>query len=589
MATPARHDHDHDHDHRARAGAIAILAAFDEYEGKFLAVTRRARGRFERRDWHGLHRDAVERLELYAQVVTRAEVEVRDRLGPALHDRELWAAMKATYADRIAAWADFGPAETFFNSVTRRVFDTVGVDPKVEFVSSDFEHRPAPGAEVHETYARDRRLAEVIAAILSACSFTVPFEDLERDAQLVAQAIDRARQGAGLAGPVAAIDVIRRDFYRSQGVYLVGRIRGGGRAMPLALAIRNEASGLCVDAALLTFSFTRSYFHVEVDRAYDLIAFLSSIMPRKPLSELYSAVGLNKHGKTELYRDLLRHIDRSADRFEIARGEKGMVMLVFTLPSFDVVFKVIRDTFAYPKTSTRRDVIAKYDLVFKHDRAGRLADVQEFEHLTFDRDRFSDDLLAELATSASQTVTVGERTVHIKHLYTERRMVPLNLYLREVDGPAARAAIVDYGQAVKDLAATNIFPGDMLLKNFGVTRHSRVVFYDYDELCPLTDCHFRDMPVPGPFDDEPGEEPSFYVGPHDIFPEEFLTFMGLTGPLREAFLRAHHDLLTARYWQSMQDRLRTGDVVEVLPYSPSRQLRATESIPYRPSRRLEPR
>src|SRR5262249_39957976 len=154
------------------------------------------------------------------------------------------------------------------------------------------------------------------------------------------------------------------------------------------------------------------------------------------------------------------------------------------------------------------------------DRAGRLADVQEFEHLAFARDRFSDELLAELASGATNTVTIGERLLDIEHLYTERRMTPLNLYLREVDAATARETVVDYGKATKDLAATNIFPGDMLLKNFGVTRHGRVVFYDYDELCPVTACNFRELPPAREFDEEFGSEPWFYVGPHDAFPEE---------------------------------------------------------------------
>jgi isocitrate dehydrogenase kinase/phosphatase len=296
-------------------------------------------------------------------------------------------------------------------------------------------------------------------------------------------------------------------------------------------------------------------------------------MPRKPIAELYIAIGYNKHGKTELYRDLMQHIDQSTDTFEIAPGDRGMVMCVFTLPSFDVVFKVIRDTFAHPKTTTRREVMDKYQLVFKHDRAGRLADVQEFEHLAFARDRFSDELLAELASEAAGTVRVGERIVDIRHLYSERRMIPMNLYLREADDSAAGDAIIDYGQAVKDLAASNIFPGDMLLKNFGVTRHRRVIFYDYDELCLVTDCDFREMPLARDFDEEFGSDPWFYVGPHDVFPEEFLVFMGLGGEQREAFLEAHGDLLTAQYWRTMQARHRAGEVMDIIPYAPCRRLK----------------
>src|SRR5947199_2680404 len=292
----------------------------------------------------------------------------------------------------------------------------------------------------------------------------------------------------------------------------------------------------------IIFSFARSYFHLETGKSRALVSFLKSIMPLKHIAELYISLGYNKHGKTELYRDLRRHLGRSTDKFDIARGDRGMVMSVFTLPSYDVVFKVIKDTFDSPKTTTRRDVMERYQLVFRHDRGGRLVDAQEFEHLRFDKDRFSPELLAELLHVAANTVSVDGDSVVIDHLYTERRLTPLNLYFREVDGELAHEAVIDYGQAIKDLAATNIFPGDILLKNFGVTRHGRVVFYDYDELCLLTDCTFRDLPQARDLDEEFEAEPWFYVGPHDVFPEEFLNFMGLEGERREVFLQAHGDL-----------------------------------------------
>ncbi len=489
--------------------------------------------------------------------------------------------MKFAYSVIIAHRADIELAETFFNSVSRRIFTTVGVDPRIEFLLSDFDPLPPAGDSAHRSYPNDNRLSELIRAILNACAFSVPFQDLDRDVRLVTRAIECERRAIDVTRPIDAIDMVQSVFYRSKGAYLIGRIRSGDHVMPLTLALHHGDRGLVVDAALLTadevsiiFSFTRSYFHVEVDRPHDLIVFLKSIMPRKPIAELYIAIGYNKHGKTELFRDLMRHIKHSTEQFEIARGERGMVMIVFTLPSFDVVFKVIRDTFAYPKTTTRRQVIERYQLVFEHDRAGRLADVQEFEHLAFPRDRFSDELLAELASGAADTVTIGERVVDIKHLYTERRMTPLNLYLRKVDGATARDAIVDYGQAVKDLAATNIFPGDMLLKNFGVTRHGRVVFYDYDELCPVTDCNFREMPPARDFDDEFASEPWFYVGPNDVFPEEFIHFLGLAGEQRSAFLETHADLLTGCYWREIQARHRAGEVIDVIPYRQSRRLSA---------------
>ncbi len=576
----------------ARRGAKSILAAYQDYQDRFREITRRAQSRFEERDWHGLQHDAIQRLDLYRLVIDYIVAAIRVILGASIQDIGLWSAMRAALSDLVRDRSDIELVETFFNSVTRRIFATVGVDPRIEFVSSDFDARPPSGEPVVKSYEpRGRSLPQTIRDILTECAFAAPFEDLERDAELAAKAIHREWRAVVLRRPIEAIELVRWVFYRNKGAYLVGRLRIGAEVLPLVLALHHERNGVFVDAVLMTedevnivFSFTRSYFHVDVDRPRELVVFLKSLMPRKPVSEIYTSIGYNKHGKTELYRELLRHIDMSTDRFEIARGDRGMVMIVFTMPSFDVVFKVIRDRFDPPKTTTRREVMEKYELVYKHDRGGRLADAQVFEHLAFPRDRFAEGLLSELTAAARETVTVNEQSVHINHLYTERRMVPLNVYLRDVDDASARGAVLDYGQAIKDMAATNIFPGDMLLKNFGVTRHRRVVFYDYDELCPLTECHFRDLPPPGDTADEDGSEPSFYVDPHDVFPEEFLTFMGLKGALRDAFVRFHHDLLTPYYWRSLQARHRKGDVMDIIPYSSSRRLKMMEVVPYRPSR-----
>jgi isocitrate dehydrogenase kinase/phosphatase len=567
------------HNRLVRQGAGAIFAAFEDYHREFTSITRRAKVRFENRDWHGLQDDAVERLDLYPRVISDIVKRIRELLDMSERDKKLWATMKEGYSGQIRHCEDIELAETFFNSVSRRIFTTIGVDPRIEFLFSDFDAPPETGPPIDRTYPASRPLAALIKEVLEACAFSAPFEDIDRDCDRVAAVIDREREVRGDRLPIDAIDMIDAVFYRNQGAYLVGRIVSGDGKLPLTLALHHEAKGIVVDAVLLTadevsilFSFTRSYFHVEVHRPRELVAFLKSIMPRKPVAELYIAVGYNKHGKTELYRDLMRHIGLSSDSFDVAPGDRGMVMGVFTLPSFDVVFKVIRDRFAYPKTSSRRDVIERYQLVFKHDRAGRLADVQEFEHLTFDRGRFAQTLLEELAAEAAETVQIGPKMVEIRHVYVERRMTPLNLFIREAPLPAAKAAVIDYGQAVRDLAATNIFPGDMLLKNFGVTRHGRVVFYDYDELCLVTECNFRDLPTASAEEDELGAEPWFYVGPRDIFPEEFIHFMGLGGELRAAFLEAHAEILTARFWQEIQTRHRAGELLDIIPYSCERRL-----------------
>ncbi len=567
-------------------GAHAIHAACDAFQHQFKAITRRARGRFARRDWHGMQTDAAERLDLYKQVVDQTVAEVHRLLDDRVVDKLVWVSMKAVYSGLIAERDDWEIAETFFNSITRRIFATVGVDNQIEFVDTDFETPPTQACQqVYRTYNRIPRTSTLIESILASYRFEATYDDLPRDVRCAAARIDDYLQTLGAHCRPLRAEMITVVFYRNKGAYLVGRIASGEQVIPLVLALLNTPQGVIIDAVLLRerevsilFSFTRSYFHVEVDRPYDLVRFLRSMMPRKRIAELYIAIGYHKHGKTELHRDLLHHLAASDDQFEIARGQRGMVMAVFTMPSYDVVFKVIKDRFDSPKNTTRQAVMEKYHLVFKHDRAGRLVDAQEFEHLQFDRRRFSDALLEHLQRVAAQSVLVEAEHVMFKHAYVERRVTPLNLYVREADADAARAAVEDYGYALKDLAATNIFPGDILLKNFGVTRQGRVVFYDYDELCLLTSCTFRALPPPASFEEEIAAEPWFSVGEHDIFPEELRRFLGLHAALRDIFMEQHADLFDAQFWHRVQARLQAGEVLDIFPYAQSERLRAGAAV-----------
>ena len=349
--------------------------------------------------------------------------------------------------------------------------------------------------------------------------------------------------------------------------------------MPLVLCIHDDDGELAVDAVLLDesdvrllFSYTRSYFHVDAERPHDLVQFLKTLMPHKSRAEIYISLGYHKHGKTELYRHALRHLATSSDRYQLAEGVRGMVMTVFTMPSYPVVFKIIKDACDYPKQCTRREVIERYRLVFEHDRAGRLIDAQEYEFLVLDRGRFADELLGELLDLANSSVTVEGDRVIIKHCYAERRVIPLDLYLRQASPLAARTAVIDYGQAIKDLAITNLFPGDLLLKNFGVTRQNRVVFYDYDEVRLLTECRFFKIPETDDFALEMAEEPWFGVGREDVFPEEFVHFLGLSQELKAIFLEHHGDLLTPAYWRQLQCRFLAGELFHVPPYAESKRL-----------------
>jgi isocitrate dehydrogenase kinase/phosphatase len=564
----------------ARDCARVVADVFDEYHARFRLVARRAARHFRARDWVAVRDEATERLRLYAHSVDHAIAQVVRCARDVSADRRLWMAMRDEYGPLVAGSADGEIAETFFNSVTRRRFGTSGVDRDLEFQrpwSSEFAGRATDAARRWCSGAGGTR--DLAARILADLGHALA--DPDGDARRVGDAIACGAREAFGGAEVTGGEVLPSLFYRNKGAYLVGRVHcDGHRWLPLALALVSTNDGIVVDAVLtsanelsIVFGFAWSYFHVDVSSPSATVAFLAEIMPHKRIDELYTSIGYHKHGKTELYRMLAHHLTQGDARFEDAPGVKGLVMAVFTLPSLNIVFKIIKDRIGAPKRTTRTHVMNQYHRVFLRDRVGRLADAQLFQGLAFRRECFPDALLAELLREAPSAVRVEEDRVVLDHVYTERRVRPLNLYIRETDPHRAEAAILDYGQCIKDLAAANIFAGDLLLKNFGVTRHGRVVFYDYDELAPLTECCFRAFPEPRSVDDEIAPEPWFSIGEHDVFPEEFAPFMVPGGPLRDAFVDVHSDLFDPDWWCTVQDRVRNGELVDTFPYPAARRLR----------------
>ena len=559
-----------------RAAAI-IEEAFLVYIKEFHRYTLNARLCFEARDWLGALKDSADRLDVYASLVVGTVERLNACLDEQARDRSTWTAMKTAYISWVRGRTDWELAETFFNSITRRVFTTVGVDEDLEFLAAGIvaPESAESAPDVTEFYPCAPTIESALRRLLKRHEFSVGYADLAGDTSRAARVIESHCAGAA----VESIEAVRVVFYRNKEAYLLGRVHSSTGSHPMALALLNPSGRVRLDAVLLTeeelsivFSYARSYFFVDATRPAALTSFLNTLMPKKRPSALYIALGHNKHGKTLLYRELLDYLAHTEEQFVHAPGIPGLVMIVFTIPSLDLVFKVIRDSFGQPKTTTRREVMAKYQLVFKHDRAGRLVDAQEFENLRFERRQFGEKLLQELQTVARKSVVVNDDSVIISHLYAERKMTPLDLYIRNESPVCAAEAVSDYGRALRDLAASNIFPGDLLMKNFGVTRHGRVVFYDYDELCLLGECKFRELPKARHDEDEMAAEPWFHVGPDDVFPEEFLPFLGLTPSLRERFVAEHGDLLRPEFWRKMQDNQRHGIVQDLLPYAPSRRL-----------------
>jgi isocitrate dehydrogenase kinase/phosphatase len=548
--------------------ATEIRDGFADYNERFGIITRRAKQRFETRDFAAARVDAVERIELYDVCVRKTTSRLEQMLGARLGDHALWQTIRQRFAALIAPLLDQELNKTFYNTLTRRFFRTPGVDAGIEFVALDIEPTDRITHPVaRHSYAVWGHLPRICQRILDDYSFEVPYAHMGLCALRIAETLSR-RLAAWGGEPIRAVELLETVFYRERRAYLVGRIFGAEQIAPLVIALVVDDAGLRVDAVLTervhvaqVFGYTRSYFQADLPTVGDAVVFLRTLLPYKPIDELYTVLGRAKQGKTERYRHFFRHLGaRPDEQFVHADGERGMVMAVFTLPSYPLVFKLIRDKFAFPKESVRLDVMQKYTMVFRHDRAGRLVDAQEFRYLRFPREQFASALLDELLTSCSESAHLDGDDLVIAHCYVERRIRPLNLYLREAEPEAAKRAIIDYGQAIRDLAASNIFPGDLLLKNFGITGHGRAIFYDYDELCLVTECRFRELP------EDDGHSESFYVGPLDVFPEQFPRFLGMDAELRRAMLEAHAEIFNVQWWQSIQTAIAANRFVDVPPY-----------------------
>ena len=593
----------------AYAIAQALMDGFDRHYRLFRAETASAKQRFEGADWHGQQHAQSRRIAFYDERVIECVQRLAQDFDAGERTMDVWQQVKLHYIGLLVNHHQAELAETFFNSVTTKILhrthfhnDFIFVRPAV---STEYLEDDSPGAvpAYRVYYPGQSGMAVTVERIVHNFQLQCDFEDLQRDAAMVAKALQKIR---GEAKPRTnfQIQVLSGLFYRNKGAYAVGKIIDGYNEIAFALPLLHGLDGrLRIDALLcgeddlqMLFSFARAYFMVDMEIPSAYVRFLRGLMPRKPLAELYTALGLGKQGKTLFYRDFLHHLRYSSDQFRLAPGIKGMVMLVFDLPSFPYVFKLIKDHHHHAKDTTREEVKGKYLLVKQHDRVGRMADTLEYSEVAFPLERFSDELMAEIERFAPSQLEVSDRDgdgrmeVILKHLYIERRMVPLNLHLQEAFDAGLQHApartqlqhcVVEFGNAIKDLVAANIFPGDMLWKNFGMTRHGKVVFYDYDEIEYLTDCQFRSVPAPRTDEEEQSGEIWWAVGPRDVFPETFAPFLLGNDAVREVFMEHHADLLDPRFWQSHQARIRAGDVHDVFPYDNERRFHqgAAPSLP----------
>ena len=561
----------------ALAIAQAMIEGFNKHYRIFRETSRRAKESFEAADWQGQLQAVRERVQFYDDRVNETVQRLHEEFDAASIDDATWQAAKLQYIGLLINHKQPELAETFFNSVTTKILHRDYFNNTYLFarpaISTDYIESFPPTYSSY--YPADEGLRGSIRRIIEDFDWQRAFEDLDRDVDYVMRTVQAHLGGNWPKMEVnCQIQVLYSAFYRNKAAYIIGKAINGHLELPFAIPVLHDAEGrLFLDTILLDawrisllFSLSRAYFMADMEVPSGYVQYLRTIMPNKPRSELYTMIGLGKQGKTMFYRDFYQHLKHSEDQFIIAPGIKGMVMLVFTLPSYPYVFKIIKDIFGSSKEVDRATVERKYQLVKQVDRVGRMADSLEFSHVALPRARFSEALIEELRTLAPSMFEEEGKDIVLKHLYIERRMVPLNLYLDAADEEKIEHAVREYGSAIRELALANIFPGDMLWKNFGVTRYNRVVFYDYDEIEYMTDMNFREIPEAPDYETEMSGEVWYSVARNDVFPEEFGTFLLGSPKVRQAFMKHHRDLLTAKFWQQTKAQIQAGKVPDFYPY-----------------------
>jgi isocitrate dehydrogenase kinase/phosphatase len=560
----------------AEAIAAVLIEGFNRHYRLFRESSAEAKGRFGRAAWAEAQLAVQERIRFYDERVRENVERLRTEFDLDELDAAAWREVKLRFIGLLVDHHQPELAETFFNSVITRILRRTYSDNDLIFVRATIStEQIASDPPIYRSYYPGQSdLRDCFVRVFRDFGWAVPFTGLERD-------VDRLLETLGEPWahlePNHQIQVLGSAFYRNKAAYVLGKIMNGHKELPFVVPVLHDEDGrLALDAIVLEeeqisvlFSLSRAYFMVDMEVPSGYVEFLRTMTPARARADLYTLIGLGKQGKTLFYRDLLQHLHHSEDAFVEAPGVRGKVMLVFTLPSYPYVIKVIKDVFGPGKDTDRATVRSKFEMVKHVDRVGRLADTLEFTALALPLGRFSPELLDELRSLAPSMIDVDGDSLVIEHCYVERRMTPLNIYLDRAAPAELEPAVLEYGNAIRDLAIANIFPGDLLWRNFGVTRYGRVVFYDYDEIEYLTDISFRRIPPPPNPEAELSGDPWYGVARNDVFPEEFATFLLGDLRLRESFLRHHAELLEPEFWQECQRRVEAGEIVDFFPYPES--------------------
>ena len=563
--------------------AQAILDGFNRHYDLFRQYSREGKECFEHADWMRAAQVSRERIQGYERRVRETVNRIHEVYPEAAQHSEIWPRIKMVFIGKLMNHMQAECAETFYNSVACRVLHRDYY--KSEYIfwrpAISTEHLEGSSPTYRSFYPGSDGLRRSLLEILTRFGLANPFENLRRDVRCLQHEILKNRSANWKAQPNFQIQVLDSLFFRNKAAHIVGRVINGESVQPFVVPLlQNARREVFADTLLIRqkevavlFSFSRTYFLVDMEVPSAYVSFLLSIMPRKSVVDLYAMLGLQKQAKTLFYRQLQHHLSHSRDNFQVAPGVRGMVMLVFTLPSFQFVFKLIKDRFDPPKTSSRKDVKEKYLLVKHHDRAGRLADTLEYSNVAIPLDRIDPVLMRQLQDEAASSIEIDGDMLVIRHIYIERRMEPLDNYLAQATTNQRIRAIREYGNAIRDLAGANIFPGDMLKKNFGVTRLGRVVFYDYDEICYITECNFRKVPPARDYDDMISDTPWYSVEEHDVFPETFGPFFFADPKDMAYFKKDHTDLMNPAWWKQMKENILNGSQQDIFPYAIKKRFR----------------
>ena len=559
-----------------KMAAQIIRDGFDRHYDLFRTYCAKARQCFENGEWQKASQINRERIESYELRVDETVEALEKSFESEARNSDAWPRIKRAYIGQLMDHLQAECAETFYNSVACRVL-------RREYYNNDHifwrpvlstEHLDGSQPSYRGYYPGKKGMRRCLLAILTRPGLNNPFENLRGDVRRLERAIRKGQGRKWKRESNYQVHILSSLFFRNKAAYIVGRTINGDVITPFVIPLlQNDKGELFADTLIdrrkdsaILFSFARAYFFVDMEAPSAYVKFLRSFMPGKSMVDLYAMLGLQKQAKTLFYRGLQYHLDHSRDHFEITPGIPGMVMLVFYLPSHDFVFKVIRDKFAPPKAISREEVKEKYHLVKMHDRVGRMADTLEYSNVAIPINRIDPDLLEQLRSETSLNIEIDDDLLILRHVYIERRMEPLDQYLVGLKGGRRKRAIREYGQAIKDLVSANIFPGDMFKKNFGVTRTRRVVFYDYDEICYVTDCNFRKIPPARDYMDEMAPSGWYSTAEDDVFPETFGPYFFAIQKDLNYFKRYHGELLEANWWKAQQEEIRNGRPADIFPY-----------------------